>query len=410
MSSKPVYCSHIELKRVYPQIDSFDTKTPIYGWTKSTNATDFYDSSLDGYHAHNTGLITEMFWDGSKMDKIAYNTTETTKLDGVCVAGTVTFDVDSTSSFAADDIFKIDDEYFLVVSITDGNTIVSNRGMFGTATAPHADNSSVYIIVDVSADATDTVSDSSVPQFMYDPDLDMAIMIGTQDPADYLVEAGEDFTTMITQFRTDASRYLDSKLDPNLPSEQLKDDAGDYDYIIIRSASLIAAAFLIRATDPTNEIATALMEEAQGNIDALNNGGAALSWQTTRDASRGVIRDITYTDGYVRPVDLRGIWNGTYDIIKVKITMFGVIGTCKYSVWVKSSDKLGLHDGKQVVTDEIINGDYQPLAGGLQIRFAGKGEVTAAILDDEWQIEVSGAGEHIDSAGVKSVANSRWLN
>ena len=32
MATAPVYCTHKELKRVYPQIDSFDTKTPIYGW------------------------------------------------------------------------------------------------------------------------------------------------------------------------------------------------------------------------------------------------------------------------------------------------------------------------------------------------------------------------------------------
>ena len=319
MATAPIYCTHKELKRVYPQIDAFDTKTPIYGWvTVSTNK----------YASHNSGAVTQLFVDGEDL---------------------------------------------------------------GAAQSAHTD-------LNVEG------------EWFYNSAEDVCYYYSASSPLDKLMEAGEEFTTMITQFRTDASRYLDSKLDPNLPREQLKDKSGNFDYMIIRSSALIAAAILIRATDPTNEIATALMEEAQGNIDALNNGGAALSWQTTRDASRGVIRDITYTDGYVRPVDLRGIWNGTYDIIKVKITMFGVIGTCKYSVWVKSSDKLGLHDGKQVVTDEIINGDYQPLAGGLQIRFAGKGEVTAAILDDEWQIEVSGAGEHIDSAGVKSVANSRWLN
>ena len=224
------------------------------------------------------------------------------------------------------------------------------------------------------------------------------------------MEAGEEFTTMITQFRTDASRYLDSKLDPNLPREQLKDKSGNFDYMIIRSSALIAATFLIRATDPTNEIATALMEEAQGNIDALNTGNAALSWQTTRDASRGVIRDVSYTDGSVRPVDTRGVWNGTFDLIRVKIEAGGALdGTATYSVWVKNGDKLGIQQGSQVVTTEKINGDYQALAGGLQIRFAGENKDSVATATNEWEVEVMGAAEHIDASGVKSVANSRWL-
>ena len=220
------------------------------------------------------------------------------------------------------------------------------------------------------------------------------------------MEAGEEFTAMVTQFRTDASRYLDSKLDPNLPREQLKDKSGNFDYMIIRSSALIAAAFMIRATDPTNEVATALMEAAQGNIDALNGGNAALSWQTTRDASKGIVRDVTYTDGQIRPVDTRGYWNGTYDLIKVKIITGGAIGTATYSVWVKDNDQL---KNNQVVTAKTINGDYQALAGGLEIRFGGEADSSEATANNEWEIEVMGASEHIDASGVKSVQNSRWL-
>ena len=207
MATAPIYCTHKELKRVYPQIDSFDTKTPIYNWVHIAG---------DKYVSYNSGIVTQLFKDGQDLG----------------AAQSAHGDVDADFEWAYD-----------------------------------STNDAVYF-----HDTTNT-------------------------PNDFLMEAGEEFTAMITQFRTDASRFLDSKLDPNLPREQLKDKSGNFDYMIIRSASLIAAAFLIRATDPTNEVATALMEEAQGNIDALNTGGAALSWQTTRDASRGVIRDVTYTDG-----------------------------------------------------------------------------------------------------------------
>ena len=315
MATAPIYCTHKELKRVYPNIDSFDVKTPIYGWTTvSTNK----------YAAHNSGFVAQLFVNGE--------------------------DLGAEQSAHTD--LNVEGEWF------------------------------------------------------YNSAEDVCYYYSASSPADKLMEAGEEFTAMITQFRTDASRYLDSKLDPNLPREQLKDKSGNFDYMIIRSSALIAAAFLIRATDPTNTSATALMEEAQGNIDALNSGGAALSRQTTRDASRGIIRDVTYTDGKIRPIDTRGIWNGTFDLVKVKIILGGVLGTATYSVWTKDSDTLKTN---QVVTAEKINGDYQSLAGGLQIRFAGETDATVATANNEWEIEVMGATEHIDASGVKSVNNSRWL-
>ena len=322
MATAPIYCTHKELKRVYPQIDAFDTKTPIYGWT--TTGT----SNL--YLARDTGLVTVLFADGEDLG-----------------------DPEANSG-----VVNVNGEWY------------------------------------------------------YDSALDTTYYFNSAaNPIDLLMEAGEDFTAMITQFRTDASRYLDSKLDPNLPREQLKEKSGNFDYMIIRSTALIAAAFLIRANDPTNEIATALMEEAQGNIDALNSGNAALSWQTTRDASRGIIRDVSYTDGSVRPVDTRGMYSGTFDLIRVMIVTGGALdGTATYSVWTKNADKLGIQQGTQVVTAEKINGDYQSLAGGLQIRFGGETKTSVATATNEWEIEVMGAGEHIDASGVKSVANTRWLS
>ena len=244
-------------------------------------------------------------------------------------------------------------------------------------------------------------------EWYYDSNLDTVYYFNSAaSPVDLLMEAGEDFATMITQFRGDASRYLDSKLDPNMPREQLKDKSGNYDYIIIRTTGLIASAFLIRTNDPTNAMATAFMEEAEANIAAINDGKAALSWQTTRDSSRGVIRDVTYTGSSLRPVDTRGRAGGVdYDLVKLKIGTGGVLGTATYNVYVKDSDGLKNH---QVVTNEEITGDYQDLAHGLQIRFAGETDSTAATANDEWEIEVVGRGEEVDASGAKSVRNTRW--
>ena len=96
-------------------------------------------------------------------------------------------------------------------------------------------------------------------------------------------------------------------------------------------------------------------------------------------------------------------------VFKVKIIDCGATVTCTYSVWVKNGDKLGVNEGNQVVTAEKINGDYQPLAGGLEIRFEGGGSAALAISGHEWEVEVMGVSEYVDAAGVKSVKNSRWL-
>jgi len=244
-------------------------------------------------------------------------------------------------------------------------------------------------------------------EWFYNSGEDVCYYYSASTPLDKLMEGGEEFTTMVTQYRTDASRYLDSRLDPNLPKNQLKDKSGNFDYMIIRTTALLAANFMIKTTNPTSEMATSFMEEAEKNIDALNNGNAALAWQNTSDGSKGVIRDVTYT-GTVRPVDTRGRWSGTYDLVKVKIdTTGGAIGTATYSVWVKNGDKLGMNEGTQVVTTEIINGDYQALAGGLQIRFAGTDFDSTAAVNDIWEVEVTGFAEEVDSSSLKHIRMTR---
>ena len=52
----------------------------------------------------------------------------------------------------------------------------------------------------------------------------------------------------------------------NPSKEQLKDKEGNYDYIIVRTAALIAATFLIRSHDPQSEIANALMADSYTHL------------------------------------------------------------------------------------------------------------------------------------------------
>ena len=406
----PIYCTHKELKRVFPQLDSFDGKKQIYGW--ATGLTDFFDTSLDCYYKNGSGLVTQLFWDGAEVDNIAFNTTETTQVKVAITPEATSIDLDDTSSFGANDIIKINNEYIRVVDVTDGDTLsitvpASNRGIFGTTAQHHAVDSSVYKIIDADVDLGDA-SSAGIDGlgFTYDSNLDLCILVSAANPNDYLVEAGEDFTQLVTQFRTDASRYLDSMLDPNMPKEAWKDKNNDYDYIIIRTTALIAANFMIKSHDPNSELANVLMQEAMQNIENINQGKAALSWQTTRDSSQGVVRDVVFpTSGNIRPIDTRGEWRGSYDLIKVIITTGGVLGTSKYSVYVKDDDKL---KNNLVVENEVINGDYQQLAGGLQIRFAGADDSSVAVQNNEWEIEVFGAYEETDSSTGRTVKMTRY--
>ena len=313
MATAAIYCTHKELKRVFPQLDSFDNKKQIYGWTEVTS---------NKYAAHNSGIVTQLFADGEDL---------------------------------------------------------------GPAQSAHTD-------LNVEG------------EWFYNSAEDVLYYYSATNPNDKLMEAGEEFTALVTQYRTDASRYLDSMLDPNMPKEALKDKEGNFDYIIIRTTALIAANFMIKSHDPNSELANSLMEEALQNIENINQGKAALSWQVSRDSSQGIVRDVTYTSGKIRPVDTRGEWSGTYDLIKVKIGTGGVLGTATYNVYVKDGDGL---KNQQVITNEVINGDYQSLAGGLEIRFAGSTDATQAAANDEWEIEVFGRHEVVDVSSGKAVKMTR---
>ena len=401
MATAPTYCTHRQLKDVFPQVDSFDSKRPIYGWTSLGN---------NVYVAYNTGLVTQLFVDGQETNVAQASTGGATwafttngalsssQLASSTAYNNIIYDdpsVGSESDLKAGQYARVGSsnfEYVYIQSIdTSSNTMTVLRGALGSSDniAAWADETTVLEWIEV----------NSANNWYYDSYLDHTLLYSTSNPNDSNVEAGEDFSTLITRITANASRYLDSRLDPNLPREQLKDKEGNYDYMIVRTTALIASSFLIKAHDAVSETGTAFMEEADNNIELLNTGKAALSWQTTGDSSKGIVRDVTYTSGSIRPVDTRGRWSGTWDLIKVKITTGGALGTAKYSVWTKSGDNL---KDNQVVTDEIINGDYQTLAGGLQIRFSGSADDSVATLNNEFEVEVAGYNELVDSSNIKS--------
>ena len=324
MATQATYCTERDLKDVFPEVDSYDTKTPVYGWVVVSG---------DKYGAHNSGLVTQLFVNGESL---------------------------------------------------------------GSAQSAHTD-------LNVEG------------EWFYNSTDDVIYYYSASNPNDKLMESGELFSTLKTRYMKNASEWLDSRLDGTLPRERFKDQDGNYDYIIVRTSALLAAVFLIRAQDPTSEVASALFDEATNAIDKINDGQTKLSWQITQSDSQGVVRQTSDT-GNLRIVDTRGRYVGTYDKIGVRITTAGAMGTAKYSVWTNDGDKIGAEimgetsssvtSTADADTTEIIDGMYQPLVGGLQIRFAGDTK-DAAVAGDAWEIEVTGKYEAVDNARPKTIKMTR---
>jgi hypothetical protein len=313
------YCTDRDLKDIYPSLDEFDTKTPLYGWV-------VHSSNL--YRADNSGLVTQLFANGQDLGSAQANSGE-----------------------------------------------VNSNG-----------------------------------EWFYESSLDATYYYNSAtNPNDMLMESGDDWATLKTRYISNAEKYLDSRLDGRLPRKQFKDKDGNYDYILVRTTALLACSFLIRASQPTSEIADSLFEEAEKNILSLNEGSTKLSWQVTGDSSQGVIREVSVS-GSLRLVDTRGQYHDIYDRIGVKITTAGALGTAKYSVWLKDGDNLGaerMNNGESADYIDTINGQYQTLASGVTIRFAGDTADTATI-NDKWELEFFGKNESaLDSGMPYSIRMSR---
>jgi|TARA_R100001463_G_scaffold99810_3_gene154210 hypothetical protein len=313
------YCTNRDLKDIYPSLDEFDTKTPLYGWV-------VHSSNL--YRADNSGLVTQLFANGQDLGSAQANSGE-----------------------------------------------VNSNG-----------------------------------EWFYESSLDATYYYNSAtNPNDMLMESGDDWATLKTRYISNAEKYLDSRLDGRLPRKQFKDKDGNYDYILVRTTALLACSFLIRASQPTSEIADSLFEEAEKNILSLNEGSTKLSWQVTGDSSQGVIREVSVS-GSLRLVDTRGQYHDIYDRIGVKITTAGALGTAKYSVWLKDGDNLGaerMNNGESADYIDTINGQYQTLASGVTIRFAGDTADTATI-NDKWELEFFGKNESaLDSGMPYSIRMSR---
>ena len=402
MATSSTYCTHRDVKDVFPNMDDYDTKTPIYGWIKEK---DDFDSNSDLWYASNTGLVTQLYIDGREAYKITFPTAQKTQLNAAYSDGASAYVVDSATGIETGDIIKVQNHYSIVGTVAGANVGLGTVAALNTLSVDHADDTPLYLVADLNEH--DALSGY---WHCYDSDMDMVILAlpDDTDPNDLLIESGEDYTTLVTRIMKNASRFLDSRLDANLPRDQFKDKEGNYDYMIVRTTALLSAHFLIKAQEPTNPLAEEFLFEIDKNIDALNSGKTRLSGNVTGDASKGIVREVNAPQGTngLHIVDTRGHYNGVYDLVKVIITTRGIMGTARFDVYGSSSDNL---KDTKIVDARVINGQYQHIGNGLEIRFAGKNSASLATVDDEWEIEAWGRMESLDDniGNVRSVKMTR---
>ena len=202
MAIGSTYCTHRDLKDIYPNMDEFDVKSAIYGWVEVSG------SGTVKYAAHNSGLVTQLFADGEDL---------------------------------------------------------------GPAQSAHTDV-------------------NTEGEWFYNSAEDVCYYASASTPADKLMEGGDEFATLITRLIKNASRYFDSRVDAGIPRDSFKDKEGNFDYLIVRTTSLIAIYFLVNSQNPGSDVAEKFLLEANFNIKLINEGKAKLSYQVSSDSSQGSVR------------------------------------------------------------------------------------------------------------------------
>ena len=404
MATNIKYASQSDLQNYFNRFGDFDQKTQIYGWTKATDldAGTSGTDDLDLYYSADTGLVSELFYDGSEASKITFPTSAHCLTNGSTTAATTTMTVDAGHSIEAGDILKVADEYMYVVSIST-NDLGVVRGFMNTTQMVIPNDTNVFLVIDLNNYGVSGTTSSSTPIFFtYDSDMNTVLLVndggdGTTDNVnDHIIESGVDFATYIDQQLVNASLELNNLLDARFPmplekAKQIDIDtavgsvAEEYDPIIIKATCYITAANLIRskmANDTDADYYYGLVSNAEGTgiVDLLNAGKIKLSFEVSNKSSKGSIRYRAVL-GTMDIVELYGDYKGEkYDLLKVEIIATGPYGTGTFSVHYQSNNQIF-----GALTSAVkITGGLQHIFGGLYGRFQG----ASATDGDIWEIEV----------------------
>ena len=164
-------------------------------------------------------------------------------------------------------------DVFPGISEFDLKTRILNWQTTGTSNLYLARNSGLVTVLFADGeDLGDAEANSGVVdvngEWYYDSDLDTVYYFDSAtSPVERLMEAGEDYNTLITRIISNASRYFDSRVDSGIPRDMFKNRQGVYDYMIIRTTALLASYFLTNSKEPGSDFSVAFLEEANFNIE-----------------------------------------------------------------------------------------------------------------------------------------------
>ena len=402
------YAAQTDLKNYFNSFAEYDQKTQIFNWTKWADVTEGASDTddLDVYYSYNTGPATQLYFDGIETRKIAQPVIAVGLVnDATFLDSDVSFTIDAGHGLEAGDFIKVNNEYMYVTGI-ETNLIIVTRGAFNTTPSGHANDVSVYLIINLDLISTANVIATNIAPlaYSYDDELDLVILLvdgsatGGSDPNDHIIEGGTDFTTFADQQLVNASLELNNLLDarfntPIQKSTQIKIGAAselspEYDPIIIKCTCYLAAANMIRSKEVMSEEGQYYMDlvtndEGTGLVDRLNSGQVKLSFEIDNKDSSGSVREITKT-GSMFLVETSGIFIGGsngYDLLRITCTTEGAYGVARVRVEYFGDRQLfGLEARGQYIT-----GSLDRLLGlsGLEVRFQG----ASMSVGDQWEIE-----------------------
>tara|TARA_B100000424_G_C22939418_1_gene499874 strand:+ start:1940 stop:2905 length:966 start_codon:yes stop_codon:yes gene_type:complete len=247
-------------------------------------------------------------------------------------------------------------------------------------------------------------------EFNYSTSTDsVQVFHSTKNPNDMIIEAGEDWSTLVTRMIRRASRMVESLLDSRMSREIMKDREGNYPEFIQRAVGLKVILMLMASKDPENPIIDSFTDEFNDIIEGYRSGTIQLPNAVTAESSKGVIREVSVNaNSDLRPVELKGNYNGFgYELLKVKIETGagGTIGQAKMTVFGKSDTTL---KADVIVESEVIDGDFMFLVQGMEIRWSGDDVATAVCTEgDEYEIELKGYDCEVTTSQMGSVSLTR---
>ena len=207
-------------------------------------------------------------------------------------------------------------------------------------------------------------------------------------------EAGQDWHTLKTTVcKEQADRirsYINRPIYKRANATYQGASERDHDFIVVRINAILACADLVRSQNPekADEIESmALNNDGTGLLDKLKRREYVLWNETSFASEKGAIVEISInssTTGYIEDIKLHGPPRVDYDEVRVVISTGGTfaVGTSSpvyYDVYVKNDSGLRMN---KVVDAEQVNGNYQSLAYGAQIRF----QAGVFVANDEWSI------------------------